>query len=48
VVVAGALAYIFLGAVLYARATNHWKSTMPREIYLQLVPNTNKLSHPGM
>jgi polyferredoxin len=47
-VVAGALAYIFLGMVLYARATDHWRTIMPREVYMRLVPNANQLTHPGM
>ena len=46
--VAGMIAYIFLGFVLYARATNHWQTTMPREVYLHLVPRANQLTHPGM
>ena len=46
--VAGMIAYIFLGFVLYARATNHWQTTMPREVYMHLVPRANQLTHPGM
>ena len=46
--VAGMIAYIFLGFVLYARATNHWQTTMPREVYIHLVPRANQLTHPGM
>lgn len=42
------LAYIFFGIVLYARATNHWKTDLPREVYMHLVPRANSLSHPGM
>jgi polyferredoxin len=42
------LAYIFFGIVLLARATNHWRADLPREIYLELVPRVNELSHPGM
>lgn len=42
------LAYLFFGVVLYARATNHWKTDLPREVYLQLVPHANELSHPGL
>ncbi len=42
------LAYIFFGIVLYARVTNHWRSDLPREVYLHLVPRVNELSHPGM
>lgn len=46
--VAGVLAYVFLSAVLVARATNHWRSDMPREVYLRLVPKVNQFGHPGM
>jgi polyferredoxin len=45
--VAGALAYILLGMVLYARVTNHWQTMMPRDFYLRLVPNVSHLTHPG-
>lgn len=41
------IAYIFLGIVLYARATGHWKTDLPREVYMELVPNANSLGHPG-
>lgn len=46
--VAGILAYLFLGFVLYARATNHWQTTLPRSVYMHLVPRANQLTHPGM
>jgi polyferredoxin len=46
--VASILAYIFLGFVLYARATNHWQTMMPRAVYMHLVPRANQLTHPGM
>lgn len=42
------LAYIFFGMVLYARATGHWKTDLPREVYMELVPRASSLSHPGM
>jgi polyferredoxin len=40
------IAYLFFGIVLYARATNHWKTDLPREVYMELVPNAKQLSHP--
>ena len=40
------IAYIFFGVVLFARVTNHWKTDLPREVYLELVPNASRLSHP--
>ncbi len=48
ILIAGVLAYIFLGAVLIARATNHWHTNLPRHIYMQLVPNANEVMHLGM
>jgi hypothetical protein len=41
-----AIAYLFFGMVLYARVSNHWKTDLPREMYMELVPNANHLSHP--
>ncbi|WP_348262706.1 4Fe-4S binding protein [Telmatobacter sp. DSM 110680] len=46
--VCGVLAYIFFGLVLFARTTNHWKTDLPRSVYMQLVPRANQLTHPGM
>ena len=46
--VAAVLAYIFFGAVLLARTTNHWQTKIPRSVYMQLVPHAHELSHPGM
>lgn len=46
--VAGALAAIFLGTVVYAKATNHWQSDIPRHVYMVLVPQADAISHPGM
>ncbi len=42
------LACMFFGFVGYAKATGHWKTNLPRSLYLELVPNANQLSHPGM
>lgn len=46
VAVACAIAYIFFGVVLYARVTGHWKTDLPREVYMHLVPQASELSHP--
>lgn len=43
-----ALAYIFFAVVLLARATSHWQTDLPREVYLELVPHADEVSHPGM
>jgi polyferredoxin len=42
------LAYIFIGMTLFARATNHWQTNLPREVYTNLVPNVKTVSHPGI
>ena len=42
------LAYIFFGLVLFARATSHWQTNIPRSVYSNLVPRANQLTHPGM
>lgn len=44
--VAGILAYIFLSAVLFARATSHWQTSVPQSIYMDLVPHANDVAHP--
>ena len=46
--IAGILAYIFLGLILLARATNHWQTNIPRTVYMNLVPHVNEVSHPGI
>lgn len=45
---AGILAYIFFGLVLWARATNHWQTLVPDEVYMRLVPQANTVTHPGI
>ncbi len=47
-VVACLIAYIFFGMVLLARATNHWQTHIPNEVYLDLIPHANDVTHPGM
>jgi polyferredoxin len=42
------IAYIFFGLVLFARATSHWQTNIPRAVYSGLVPRANQLTHPGM
>jgi polyferredoxin len=48
VAVCAVLAYLFFGVVLFARATNHWQTNIPAEVYIHLVPRANQLTHPGM
>lgn len=45
---AAMLAYIFFGAVLWAKTTDHWQTHIPGAVYLRLVPHANELGHPGM
>ena len=47
-VFAGILAYIFLGMVLFARATSHWQTGIPQSVYMDLVPRAKSVTHPGM
>lgn len=47
-VVVGVIVYFFFGAVLFARATNHWRTDMPKAAYLYLVPQADRLAHPGL
>ena len=44
---AAIIAFIFLGTVLVARATNHWQTHIPNSVYQSLVPNADQASHPG-
>jgi polyferredoxin len=48
VAVTAAIAYIFLGLVLWARAGNHWNTNVPNDVYMRLVPRANSVTHPGM
>jgi polyferredoxin len=42
------LAYIFFGLILFARVTSHWQTNLPNDIYMNLVPHANEVSHPGI
>lgn len=42
------LASIFLGLVLLAKASGHWQTHLPREVYMNLVSHASEASHPGM
>lgn len=44
-VVAAVLALVFFGLIGAARLTGHWQTDIPREIYMQLVPNTDNYGH---
>jgi polyferredoxin len=48
IAVACILAYIFFGMVLFARATNHWQTNLPKDVYTSLVQHADEVTHPGM
>ena len=43
---AAGIAIIFFGLVGYAKVTGHWNTNLPKQVYLQLVPNANDQQHP--
>ena len=45
--VAGLLAILFFGMILFARATSHWQTKLPQHVYQELVPNASMATHPG-
>jgi polyferredoxin len=47
-VVAAAIAVLFFGIVGYAKLSGHWKTDIPRAVYMELVPSADMESHPGM
>jgi polyferredoxin len=46
--VAAVLAVLFFGLVLVAKATGHWQTNLPYEVYVDLVSHAREASHPGM
>jgi polyferredoxin len=46
--VAAVIAYIFFGTILIARATGHWQSNIPQDVYINLVPYANQVTHAGI
>ncbi len=45
---AAVLACIFFGLVMVAKATGHWQTRLPRDVYIHLVTHAGEASHPGM
>jgi polyferredoxin len=43
---AAGIAIIFFGLVGYAKITRHWNTYLPKQVYLQLVPNASEQQHP--
>ena len=41
------LACIFFGLVVIAKATGHWQTDLPRDVYMDLVSHAREASHPG-
>jgi polyferredoxin len=44
--VAAGIAILFFGLVGYAKLTDHWKTHLPNELFLKLVPAANQQHHP--
>jgi len=44
--VAAGIAILFLGLVGYAKVTGQWDMNLPKQVYLQLVPNASAQPHP--
>jgi len=47
-IVAAAIALIFFGIVGYAKASSQWKRDAAPHVYMELVPQADQESHPGM
>jgi polyferredoxin len=43
---AAGIAIIFFGLVGYAKITRHWNTSLPKQFYLELVPNASEQQHP--
>ena len=43
---AAGIAIIFFGLVGYAKFNRHWNTDLPKQVYLQLVPNASEQQHP--
>jgi polyferredoxin len=43
--VAAVLALVFFGLVGVARATGHWQTNIPRDVYMQMVPHADEYGH---
>lgn len=40
------IAILFLGVVGYAKVTGQWNTNLPKQVYLELVPNASAQEHP--
>lgn len=43
---AAGIAILFLGVVGYAKVTGQWNANLPKQVYLELVPNASAQEHP--
>ncbi len=43
---AAGIAIVFLGVVGYAKVTGQWNTNLPKQVYLELVPNASAQEHP--
>jgi hypothetical protein len=43
--VAAVLALVFFGLIGVARATGHWQTNIPRDVYMRLVPHADDYGH---
>jgi polyferredoxin len=43
---AAGIAVLFLGIVGYAKTMGFWNTNIPRQVYMELVPNADRASHP--
>jgi polyferredoxin len=43
---AAGIAILFLGVVGYAKVTGQWNTNLPKQVYLELVPNASAQEHP--
>ena len=42
---AAGIAILFLGVVGYAKVTGQWNTNLPKQVYLQLIPNADEQEH---
>jgi polyferredoxin len=46
--IAAGIAILFFGLVGFAKASGYWKTNLPHDVYMQLVPTANSATHPGI
>ena len=44
--VAPAIAVLFFSLVEYAKLSGHWNTSLPQQIYFELVPQASQTQHP--